>query len=109
MFDPRRAGLAVMPLAAARARRRRRRRRVALQDEFTCIGCRQCVWCASATFRLEPEHGRSRVFAQWLDPEDKIQAAIGACSACVPCAPRALAPCGDAGGAGGPLSIPLCQ
>lgn len=40
--------------------------------------CRvQCVWCASATFRMEPEHGRSRVYAQWLDTEDKIQASIG--------------------------------
>ncbi len=48
------------------------------QDEFTCIGCKQCVWAASATFRIEPEHGRSRVYAQWLDDEDKIQSAIGA-------------------------------
>lgn len=46
-------------------------------DEFSCIGCKQCVWCASATFRIEAEHGRSRVFAQWLDTEDNIQAAIG--------------------------------
>lgn len=41
------------------------------------IGCKQCVWCASATFRIEPEHGRSRVYAQWLDDEEKIQTAIG--------------------------------
>lgn len=47
------------------------------QDEFTCIGCKQCVWAASATFRIEQEHGRSRVYAQWLDDEDKIQSAIG--------------------------------
>jgi hypothetical protein len=26
---------------------------------------------------MEPEHGRSRVFAQWLDNEEKIQASIG--------------------------------
>lgn len=46
-------------------------------DEMSCIGCKQCVWGASATFRMEQEHGRSRVFAQWLDTEDKIQASIG--------------------------------
>lgn len=49
------------------------------QDEATCIGCKQCVWCAPATFRIEPAHGRSRVFAQWLDTEDDLQAAIDAC------------------------------
>jgi len=27
--------------------------------------CKQCVWQAPATFRIEPEHGRSRVYAQW--------------------------------------------
>ncbi|KXZ56243.1 hypothetical protein GPECTOR_1g211 [Gonium pectorale] len=53
--------------------------RAVFVDEFTCIGCKQCVWCASATFRIEPEHGRSRVWAQWLDDEDKIQAAIESC------------------------------
>ncbi|GAX75511.1 hypothetical protein CEUSTIGMA_g2954.t1 [Chlamydomonas eustigma] len=53
--------------------------RAVFVDEFTCIGCKQCVWCASATFRMEPEHGRSRVFAQWLDNEDKIQASIDSC------------------------------
>ena len=26
---------------------------------------------------MENEHGRSRVFAQWLDSEEKIQASIG--------------------------------
>lgn len=34
------------------------------QDENTCIGCKQCVWCAPATFRIEDTYGRSRVFAQ---------------------------------------------
>lgn len=34
------------------------------QDELSCIGCKMCVWCASATFRIDPEHGRSRAFAQ---------------------------------------------
>ena len=51
--------------------------RAVFVDEFSCIGCKQCVWCASATFRMENEHGRSRVFAQWLDSEEKIQASIG--------------------------------
>ena len=49
------------------------RRPAALQDESACIGCKQCVWCASGVFRMEPEYGRSRVFAQWCDPEDRIQ------------------------------------
>ena len=43
------------------------------QDESACIGCKQCVWCASGVFRMEPEYGRSRVFAQWCDTEDNIQ------------------------------------
>ena len=48
-------------------------------DELTCIGCKQCVWCAPATFRIEDSYGRSRVFAQWLDKEDDLQAAMDAC------------------------------
>ena len=44
-----------------------------LQDEVACIGCKQCVWIAQGTFRIEPAHGRSRVFAQWVDTEDDIQ------------------------------------
>eukprot|EP00798_Chlamydomonas_sp_ICE-L_P011668 gene11668-34382_t len=59
-------------------------RRAVFVDEFTCIGCKNCAWCASATFRMEPEHGRSRVFAQWLDNEDKIQESIDTCPvACI--------------------------
>ncbi|KAK9837418.1 hypothetical protein WJX81_001095 [Elliptochloris bilobata] len=54
-------------------------RRAVFVDEITCIGCKQCVWCASATFRMEPEYGRSRVFAQWIDSEPKIQESIDAC------------------------------
>ncbi|GFR47094.1 hypothetical protein Agub_g8664 [Astrephomene gubernaculifera] len=54
-------------------------RRAVFVDEFTCIGCKQCVWSAPATFRIEPEHGRSRVFAQWLDSEESLQAAIDSC------------------------------
>ncbi|BDA47700.1 probable chaperone protein DnaJ at N-terminal half [Coccomyxa sp. Obi] len=53
--------------------------RAVFVDESACIGCKQCVWCASATFRIEPTHGRSRVFAQWIDNEDLIQASIDAC------------------------------
>lgn len=53
--------------------------RAVFVDEFSCIGCKMCVWCASATFRMEPEHGRSRVFAQWLDDEEKIQGSIDSC------------------------------
>ncbi|KAG7671360.1 hypothetical protein Ndes2526B_g02141 [Nannochloris sp. 'desiccata'] len=48
-------------------------------DELSCIGCKQCVWCAPATFRMEEDYGRSRVFAQWLDQEDDIQAAMESC------------------------------
>lgn len=29
------------------------------------------------THRIEPDHGRSRVYAQWLNTEDDLQAAIG--------------------------------
>jgi ferredoxin len=53
--------------------------RAVFVDENTCIGCKQCVWHAPATFRIEDEYGRSRVYAQWLDPEDKLQDAIGEC------------------------------
>mmetsp|Transcript_32885 Transcript_32885/g.84020 ORF Transcript_32885/g.84020 Transcript_32885/m.84020 type:complete len:392 (-) Transcript_32885:319-1494(-) len=48
-------------------------------DENTCIGCKMCVWCAPATFRMEDEYGRSRVFAQWSNTEDDIEAAINSC------------------------------
>uniref|UniRef100_A0A7S3QKU5 J domain-containing protein n=1 Tax=Dunaliella tertiolecta TaxID=3047 RepID=A0A7S3QKU5_DUNTE len=53
--------------------------RAVFVDEFTCIGCKQCIWQAPATFRIEPEHGRSRVYAQWIEPEDANQAAIDSC------------------------------
>ncbi|KAK9814414.1 hypothetical protein WJX72_005581 [[Myrmecia] bisecta] len=48
-------------------------------DEVSCIGCKMCVWCAMGTFRIEPEFGRSRVFAQWVDKEDDMQAAVDSC------------------------------
>lgn len=53
--------------------------RAVFVDEISCIGCKQCVWCAPATFRIEDEYGRSRVFGQWLDEEDKLQEAMDAC------------------------------
>jgi ferredoxin len=53
--------------------------RAVFVDELTCIGCKQCVWCAPATFRIEDTYGRSRVFAQWVDTEDDMQAAMDAC------------------------------
>ena len=53
--------------------------RAVFVDEFTCIGCKQCVWQAPATFRMNDDYGRSRVFAQWLNSEDEIEAAINAC------------------------------
>lgn len=53
--------------------------RAVFVDELTCIGCKQCIWCAPATFRIEDAYGRSRVFAQWVDTEDNIQAAMDAC------------------------------
>ncbi|CAK0783074.1 hypothetical protein CVIRNUC_006269 [Coccomyxa viridis] len=54
-------------------------RRAVFVDEAACIGCKQCVWCASGVFRMEPEFGRSRAFAQWCDTEDRIQDAIDSC------------------------------
>lgn len=53
--------------------------RAVFVDEQTCIGCKQCVWIAAATFRMEEEYGRSRVFAQWVNNEDDIQASMDAC------------------------------
>lgn len=53
--------------------------RAVFVDENSCIGCKQCVWVAPAMFRIEPEHGRSRVFAQWLNNEEEIETAIDAC------------------------------
>jgi len=53
--------------------------RAVFVDECTCIGCKNCVWAAPATFRLEPTHGRSYVFGQWLNNEDELQCAIDSC------------------------------
>ena len=53
--------------------------RAVFVDEFTCIGCKQCVWAAPATFRMDDDYGRSRVYAQWLNTEEDIDAAIYTC------------------------------
>lgn len=53
--------------------------RAVFVDECACIGCKMCVWCASGTFRIDEQHGRSRVFAQWVDDETKIEDAIASC------------------------------
>ncbi|KAL3143444.1 hypothetical protein ABBQ38_002261 [Trebouxia sp. C0009 RCD-2024] len=53
--------------------------RAVFVDECACIGCKMCVWCASGTFRIDAQHGRSRVYAQWVDNEDKIEDAIASC------------------------------
>jgi len=53
--------------------------RAVFVDEFACIGCKNCIFEAAATFRVEGTHGRSRVFAQWVDPEHRIQQAIDSC------------------------------
>jgi ferredoxin len=53
--------------------------RAVFVDEQSCIGCKNCMWCAPATFRVEEAHGRSRVFAQWLDTEEDLNTAILSC------------------------------
>lgn len=47
--------------------------RAVFVDEIRCIGCKQCMHISPATYRMEDAHGRSRVFAQWLDTEDNLQ------------------------------------
>jgi len=53
--------------------------RAVFVDEEACIGCTMCVSIAPGTFRLEGEHGRSRVFAQWANTEDETQDAVDSC------------------------------
>ena len=48
-------------------------------DELACIGCQNCVWCAGATFKMEPEYGRARVWNQWLNTREDIDTAIDSC------------------------------
>lgn len=53
--------------------------RAVFVDEISCIGCKNCIYIAAATFRMEPDYGRSRVFAQWLNTEDEVQDAMDSC------------------------------
>eukprot|EP00238_Polyblepharides_amylifera_P002112 CAMPEP_0196589238 /NCGR_PEP_ID=MMETSP1081-20130531/63061_1 /TAXON_ID=36882 /ORGANISM="Pyramimonas amylifera, Strain CCMP720" /LENGTH=281 /DNA_ID=CAMNT_0041911981 /DNA_START=325 /DNA_END=1170 /DNA_ORIENTATION=- len=53
--------------------------RAVFVDECTCIGCKNCIWAAPATFRLEPTYGRSYAFGQWLNDEEALQTAIESC------------------------------
>lgn len=53
--------------------------RAVFVDEASCIGCMNCVFTAPATFRMNHEHGRARVFAQWLNVEDELDTAIQSC------------------------------
>ncbi|KAI3728619.1 hypothetical protein L6452_17258 [Arctium lappa] len=53
--------------------------RAVFVDEVKCVGCLKCALFAEKTFAIESVYGRARVIAQWADPENKIQEAIGAC------------------------------
>ncbi|KAL3640798.1 hypothetical protein CASFOL_015766 [Castilleja foliolosa] len=53
--------------------------RAVFVDEVKCVGCLKCALFADKTFAVETVYGRARVVAQWADPEDKIQEAIGVC------------------------------
>lgn len=44
-----------------------------VQDEETCIGCTMCASIAPATFRMEKEYGRSRVYAQWANNDNDTE------------------------------------
>lgn len=48
-------------------------------DEVTCIGCKHCAHVSPNTFYIEPDNGRSRVFNQDGDSEDRVQEAIDTC------------------------------
>jgi len=48
-------------------------------DEYTCIGCTNCAMVAPATFYMDDEHGRARVYQQWKDRPKTIQTAIETC------------------------------
>lgn len=53
--------------------------RAVFVDENSCIGCMNCVHNAPRTFRMNPLHGKARVFCQWLDEEDALDTAIQSC------------------------------
>lgn len=53
--------------------------RAVFVDESSCIGCMNCIYTAPATFRMNHEYGRARVFAQWMNTEDDLDTAILSC------------------------------
>ena len=48
-------------------------------DEFTCIGCKNCINVCPKTFGLEDTFGRARVFRQGVDSETLVEEAIDTC------------------------------
>jgi len=48
-------------------------------DEHSCIGCTMCAGIAQATFMMEDEHGRARVYQQQGDADSVISEAIETC------------------------------
>ncbi|GBG72636.1 hypothetical protein CBR_g12210 [Chara braunii] len=48
-------------------------------DEFSCIGCKNCTFCAPSTFDIELDFGRARVMRQQGDALGKVQEAIDTC------------------------------
>ena len=53
--------------------------RAVFVDENQCIGCMNCVYAAPATFRMNHDYGRARVFSQWLNTEDELDTAVQSC------------------------------
>ncbi|KAJ0989020.1 hypothetical protein J5N97_007376 [Dioscorea zingiberensis] len=48
-------------------------------DENKCIGCQECVHCASKTFVMDESGGSARVKVQFGDDEQKIQVSVDSC------------------------------
>ena len=48
-------------------------------DETACIGCRNCVHCASGTFKMEEDFGRARVHTQWGNSREDVEIAVDSC------------------------------
>lgn len=48
-------------------------------NEQDCIGCYQCHNAAPATFFMEPDFGRARVYRQEADSEEVLDTAIDTC------------------------------
>eukprot|EP01026_Neomeris_dumetosa_P031513 TRINITY_DN2499_c0_g1_i2.p1 TRINITY_DN2499_c0_g1~~TRINITY_DN2499_c0_g1_i2.p1 ORF type:complete len:338 (-),score=27.68 TRINITY_DN2499_c0_g1_i2:281-1294(-) len=53
--------------------------RAVFVDELSCIGCKNCTFCAPNSFVMESVDGRARVSSQWIDTEDTLQSAIDSC------------------------------